>query len=282
MHQRKLNLDEIKNAILSPGEIFWIKNSGAKVLLCKKGDVCNLSLIQKLINNHQELIIENEIDKNFIYEANELINKYSEQVHAKDKDEYRNIIFKFLVDNFVNSEKTLFEFNFITWKWFSTIQDEKAVELIDYDREWFIRTMGVSGLATIVAWSMGYCDLNYLKQKYAEVFMSAFDFIKNENPIQGKEKIAEFFNTSEDYPIQIAGSSKSTLFEKQNGTGPLKYKGSELSDYELTLALINKSIRVFEVESEINFLKLLVIGDVELSPRVKNDILRKFDFKTTG
>ena len=133
MNKKEIVFSELKTNLLSPGIIFWKKNIGEEVLISKKGDLINIELIEKIHNAKNKLLIEDEVDRKFLYEANELIKTYQEKVHVNEMDNIKIKMFDFLVEHFIKSNKSEFEFNMVCWSWFSDLTHEEGAKFLELD-----------------------------------------------------------------------------------------------------------------------------------------------------
>ncbi len=131
MKRKPINFFEISKNLLSPGDVYWIKKSGAEILISSKGDILNLNLISKLEKQSEKVVIENYIDETDLLEIKELFDRFQAELLIKDKNFYREKIFKFFYKKIVDENKSDNELNIIFWKMFSELGFEFGAKLVE-------------------------------------------------------------------------------------------------------------------------------------------------------
>lgn len=192
MEKKEIVFSDLKGHLLSPGNIFWKKNSGAEVLISKKGDFLNLDLVLKIQNSKQKILIENEIDQNFILEFKELINAFNRELLMAEKLKYREKIFEFLVTNFIQKNCTQFEMNQIFWMCFSKIDNSEMQNFLNRDRDIFLRSMTVASGVVFMALVNGYYKLDYLKKIFTETLITFKELSLRFSVVELKEKLEKY------------------------------------------------------------------------------------------
>jgi hypothetical protein len=175
--KRRIKFDEIKLFILSPGNIFWKKNSGAEILITKKGDMCNFEVMKKIDLNsqkHGELLIENEIDIDFVIAAKEMIQLYNNESSFDEKLNLRSKLVSFLIEEFIHKKRSQFEFVIVCVSWFVGSNVELMQNLVSKDKDIFIQAINYSSCLAVSSFLTGYYDTHYL----AAIFSDSISYFK--------------------------------------------------------------------------------------------------------
>lgn len=279
MNKKEIVFSELKTNLLSPGNIFWKKNHGEEILISKKGDLLNIELIEKIHNAKNKLLIEDEVDRKVLYEANELIKAYREKTHAKDMENIKNKMLEFLVEQFVKENKTEFEFNLICWSWFSGLSHEEGATFLEMDRDYFVRSMSVTSGLTILAMVFGYYDYKYLQDFYSKTLREFKSLLDDKLAMSAKEILEDYRSgviDAETFVLKFNLKRNLTLFENKNGTGAFAVKANEMSEFDLVCAEVNSAYDYNYCEE--NFLMRLKDKKMNLDERF-DEAIRSVLFK---
>lgn len=240
--RRDLIYSEIENNIFSPGDIIWIKDNGNEVVVSKKTELINFSLIQKLKSKAQMLVIENEFDQIRFKESEEIINEFKSAIYYKDKKSAVLNFLSFINRNYVNGHHDNFELNLIFYKALSEVSLEKAIDLVNLDRDYFDRTISVCGAIVMMGMMFGYYDFGYLKKIYNENINGFYNLIKDKSIISAKENLEDFRLNMKKISVSIEQNVDKNfiLFEKLDGDGLHGFVENELNDFEITILKINE------------------------------------------
>ena len=253
MEKKEIVFSELKSHLLAPGNIFWKKISGQEVLISKKGDLCNLNLIEKIQLSKQKVLIEDEVDRTMLLHAKELFHAYEEEILMKKKIEYKNKIFQFLEENFIKNEKTQFEFNLIFWMTFSNVEFSDGAKFVEKDRDCFIRSLTIASNLTFMAMLLGYYEMNFLKNLFSKTINDYFYLLDKNSGLTLKD-FCELFHENkiekEEMQKKFELDEKSLLLlQSKKGT----QLTNEYSDLERLFIELNESYD-FRSLDEKNFL----------------------------
>lgn len=279
MNKKEIVFSDLKTNLLSPGNIFWKKNHGEEILISKKGDLLNIELIEKIHNAKNKLLIEDEVDRKFLYEANELIKTYREKTFAKDMESIKKIMFEFLFDHFIKANRTEFEFNLVCWSWFSSLSHEEGANFLEMDRDYFIRSMSVASGLTILAIVFGFYDYKYLQNFYTKTMRDFKALLEDKLAMSAKETLEEYRTgeiDAESFVLKFNLKRQMTLFENKNGTGAFAIKANEMSEFDLVCAEVNSAYDYQYCEE--NFLMKLKDKKMNLDERF-DEAIRSVLFK---
>lgn len=258
----KLNFNNIKNEVLSPGDIFWKKNNGADLLISKKGDILNFDLIQKIMSADYDLSLEDSIDLEFHDSMYSLYVKYSEELLMKDKMKWRYEIIENLQNGFIAKSKSQFELNHLGWKFFSKFTKSETLTFIKKDKDLFSRNTSIASSFTFCAFLLGYYDSSFLSQLFTNTFNDLMALGQDVEVLILKEKIEHLrkqdsFNSldckfiKEITPRLIINSTM--IFERYDGSGLREINSREMSDLEIVFVALDRYFG-FDVENEANVL----------------------------
>lgn len=282
MNKKEIVFSELKTNLLSPGNIFWKKNHGEEILISKKGDLLNIELIEKIHNAKNKLLIEDEVDRKFLYEASELIKTYREKTHAMEMENIKKKMFDFLIEQFIKTNRSEFEFNLVCWSWFSDLSHEEGAKFLEMDRDYFIRCMSVTSGLTILAMVFGYYDYKYLQNFFSKT-MREFKSLLDDKLAMSAKEILEEYRTgaidAESFVLKFNLKRNLTLFENKHGTGAFAIKANEMSEFDLVCAEVNSAYDYNYCEE--NFLMRLKDKKMNLDERfdeaIRNVLFKKLE-----
>lgn len=272
----KFNLVHIKDEILSPGNIFWKKNNGTDVLISKKGDELNHNLILKLFSADAELTIVDCIDLELHDSLFALYVKYSEELFMRDKIKIRDELIKRLSVEFIQKEKSQFEFNHLAWKFFSRFSNEEANTFIEKDSALFKRHMNVASSYAFCAFLLGYYEPSFLSNLFSKTLGNLMELGESIHVLGLKEKIdylrmQESFNSSDFDSLNDLGSadqvSKTMIFERYDGSGMNQLNSREMSDLDIILVALNRKYGFDNIE-QVNIFSSVKNGELDCSVKI--------------
>lgn len=272
----KFNFAHIKDEILSPGNIFWKKNNGSDVLISKKGDVVNHQLIQKLLAADSNLFINDCIDFDTHNSMFSLYVKYSEELFMRDKIKLRSELVEKLRLEFIENQKTQFEFNHLAWKFFSKFTKEEEMAFVEKDSALFKRHLNVASSYAFCAFLLGYYEPGFLSNLFTMTLKNLMELGESIHVMGLKEKIEylrmqDSFNSEDFKSVTDIGSSdqisKTMILERYDGSGMKHINSREMSDLEIILVALNRKYGFEELE-QINILSEIENGDLACVNRI--------------
>jgi hypothetical protein len=272
----KLNFAHINKEILSPGNIFWKKNSGNDVLISKKGDVLNHHLVQKLVTADCELFIVDAIDFDHHNAMYALYVKYSEELLMRDKIKLREELIENLHQEFIETPKSQFELNQLAWKFFSKFTNEDIKLFIEKDSALFKRHLHVASSYAFCAFLLGYYEPTFLSNLFTTTLKNLMELGESIHVMSLKEKIEylrmqDSFNEDDFKNAVDIGSddqiSKTMIFERYDGSGINHINSREMSDLEIILVALNRNYGFDEAEHT-NVLTEIMNGEIKCVDRI--------------
>ncbi|MBC7429284.1 MAG: hypothetical protein H7336_11770 [Bacteriovorax sp.] len=272
----KFTFANIQHDLLSPGNIFWKKNSGGAVLISKKGEALNLKLIKKFFDAGIEVFMEDGIDLHVHHEMKTIYEKYSEEVLMRDKMIWRDQLIAIFRKEFIEKELVMqFELDHLAWKLFSSFKLPEGLNFIERDTDLFRRHLSVASSYTFCAFLMGYYEPNFLNRLFSKTLQNLMDLGTSAHVLSLKEKLEylrlqESFS-SEDYEYvkTIASDEvlkKTVMFEQYDGSGPRNLNSKEMTDLEVVFVAISKLFG-YTKESRENILSAVVKGELKCGGR---------------
>jgi hypothetical protein len=248
----ELNLRDLEGLVLSPGDIFWIKNSGAEILIAKKSDFLNFALVEKIANSSHQLRMENQIDLSIQHEFMKMVNAHRREVFFKEKLQWKKRIFDLLLQNNLSQ----FEIGQLAWMAWSSIDRDSVKALIDFDIDLFKRSLNVASSYVFCALLLGYYQDDFLKALFTNTLKELMSIERNEllNSIKMEmEQMRENDTlTSDDnnFIKRIYPRSISWAGERYNGSGVNAYNKKEMSDLEVLLIALERQFSYRDVDGE--------------------------------
>ena len=256
----KFSFQTIKHSILAPGNIFWQKRDGSKVLLNEKGDVLNFNLIKRLDEASSDLSIEDEIDFSIHAEVKALYEKYSEEVLMRKKIIWRDKLIEVMVKEFIKKENNMqSELNQIAWSLFSSFEFTEAIVFIERDSNLFKRNLSVASSYTFCAFLLGYYEPYFLNRLFNTTLKNLMSLGASERVFTLKEKLEylrmqdSFSEEDFEYIKEIASTeiiSKTVVFEKYDGSGMRNLNSREMSDLEVVFIALSEMFSYSEATSK--------------------------------
>ena len=243
-----LNLENIKECILSPGDIFWQQKSGPCILVSAKSGFLNIQLIEKLFKANQCLFIENQIDlkidKNFV----ENFKKHQREILIKEKLRWRSKLMSLFSEEFSVDGVSQFDVDLLAWKVFFRLSHEESQKFLENDIELFKRSMSVATSYTLCAFLLGYYDDEFLSQIFTETFLNLMDLKASVLPQTAKMELEKIrlqeslqFEDREIlegiYPL--INKKNTLLTEYYDGSGVKQINAHEMTDLELVFVALN-------------------------------------------
>lgn len=254
---KKLNLDlfNIKEFILSPGDIYWKQKKGKLVLVSQKNNFLNRELIEKLANGGQELCIDNQFNLQNQEDFSEYFKNHKMEFLVQEKKPFRKKILNLLATELSQKEVSQFEINQITWTAFSKVSWEEAKMYIDEDLDLFKRSMSLTTSLTLCAFILGYYSDFFLSQLYTETFLKLMDFNRS-IPVQSLKNDLENTRINKDWQdkdkkiirdaYQFDYDGSFLIGERYDGTGIGQIKKEEMNDLEMLLISLNEHFSYVE------------------------------------
>jgi len=284
----EIKIEQVKDDVFSPGDVYWKRKSGIEVLISGKGDVLNIEMIQKLAQSNNTILIENQIDYASQKKLIEAFNKYESEILIPKKLEARSLFVALLLKYYYNTTATQFELNQLFGKLFSTVTRDQAENYLSRDREYFVRAINIATSYTLCAFLLGYYSEDFLKQIYNSTILSQMEIGKNELITTLKEKI-EFIGQKTSLNdankafvrsiVEPGNFNQGIFFEKANGTGLMNITIYEMSDLELILTSLSYYYH-FSDQDRLNILAEINEGKFAINRTVLNLLKRNFELVT--
>lgn len=255
MAKRDLNLKDLKGYVLSPGDIFWIKSSGAEVLVAKKADYLNDVLVEKLVKAGHKLQIENQIDLSLKHEFVGLVKAHSSEVLFKEKLHWKKRIFDLLLKNKINQ----FELGQLAWMAWSTVEREEVKNFIDFDLDLFKRALNVATGFVFCSILLGYYHEQFLKNLFSSTLKNlmsmekvvSMDKMKTDlESIRMNESLTE---EERELIKNIFPKGTSWAGERYDGSGILSINKKEMNDLEKIMVALERHYSYRDVDGETIF-----------------------------
>lgn len=290
MKIEEVNLEDIKNDILSPGRIVWIQRSGAEVVISAKGSFLNLEMIAKLQKGGHKVIIQNDDETAMHAEFTSVYRSFSEGLQIKQKLKHRNELVGMLLKNYINSDRTQDNLNQLAWKLFSQLSREEARTYLNRDINFFKRGMSVASSYVFCAFLLGHYDTKFLNNLYTTTMRNLMQLgseqlisvLKNKLELirqrpQLSEDDHQFIKT-----ITINENFQQLfMLEKFDGSGVLGIKTEDMNDLELILSSLNYYFQWTKDYEGKNILAEIYGGRFKINAKVLNLIKTNLmSFKT--
>ena len=248
MKIEEVNIDDIKDDILSPGRIVWIQRSGSEVVISAKGSFLNLEMIAKLQKGGHKVIIQNDDETAVHAEFADVYRAFSEGEQIKHKLKHRNEFLGLLFKNYINSNRTQDDLNQLAWKLFSQLSREEARSYLNRDINFFKRGMSVASSYVFCAFLMGHYDTQFLNNLFTTTMRNLMQLgteqligvLKNKLEIirqqphlsEGGHQFIKTISDKENFQQRF-------MLEKFDGSGVLGIKTEDMNDLELILSSLN-------------------------------------------
>lgn len=258
MAKTDLKLQDLKGYVLSPGNIYWMKSSGAETLVAKKTDFLNYQLIEKLFKANHKLLIEDQIDLNLQHEFIELKKAHEAEVLFKEKLQWKKRIFELLAQ----TNLTQFEVGQLAWMGWSRIDREMVKNFIDFDVDLFKRSLNVASSYVFCALLLGYYQDNFLKNIFSSTMCDLMSMEKIELMNKMKAEL-ESMRTNEtlteeekELVKRLYPKSISWAGERYNGSGRHAFNKKEMTDLEQIMVALERHYSYRDVDGETIFTEL--------------------------
>jgi hypothetical protein len=281
----ELNISDISDDLLAPGNIYWKQKSGKEILISAKADFLNFEMLEKMSHSEKVLLIEDSIECELNNKILKFFREYESEISVKEKLRLRKDINLLLMENFYQSEKSQFEFDQLCWKLFSEISREDGKKFLDLDKDFFKRSMSMASSYTICAFLIGYYDESFLRNIYNNTIVNIMNIGSDHVVTELKEKLevirAKVNITDEDKQfiesiIDKKSFEQGLLFEKLDGSGLMKINMHEMSDLELILSSLNSYFHFNNLEYK-NILGAIHDESFSINKKVQDLIKRNFD-----
>lgn len=279
---KKFEYQEENNFLLTPGNIFWLKSSGEKVLVSKKGEIYNQSLLDKLFFKGQDLLIEDEFDEDLIHRSLEMVDGLSKAIFLNEKILWINRIKYFLTKNVVEKNRSQFELNLIAWNWFATKSTRAlAVEFLNIDKAFFFRTFSLASNLTIISFLGGHFHYEYLKTYFENIFSVFIEIPRRNIMISILPQLEEMRlkNIYSEKLKDIVNFSKwNAFFEEPDGVGYFKTAENNMTDIERLEMKMNHVLSYLHIE-ELNTISMVLKGKMDIGEEYKGLLSEIFNIQ---
>jgi hypothetical protein len=264
------NFNTIENYILSPGDIYWIKNSGEELLVSKRGEVPNAILCKKLLKHEYVLQIRNEINLEIISKLEEYFTASKKELLVQKKNQYRSKIIELLRLEFAESDRSQLEFDIMVWKIFSKFSVEEQFNLVSIDLDLFKRSLRVTSSLVIGAFLVGYYDENFLELLFSRTMNLLMSIVKPEmvlKEVQNLEKIRVNIKSVKDIKEEVKLIFDPAVIH------------SEVSSWEKLLVVFNSHFSFVDSGRQVNILSDIFKNKIELNASVINMAMKTLAFE---
>lgn len=282
MAKKDLNLKDLKGYVLSPGNIFWIKNSGTETLIAKKSDYLNYALVEKLANANHKLAIEDQIDLSVQHEFMGVVKAHQAELLYKEKLQWKKRLFELLQQNRLSQ----FELSQLAWMAWSKVDRESVRTLIDFDIDLFKRSLNVASSYVFSALLLGYYQDEFLKELFSRTLKNLMMMEKIEltDRLKAEMEIIRSHDilTDEDkeFVNKIYPGIQSWAGERYNGSGVHSINKKEMNDLEIVMVALERHFSYRDAEAE-NFLLSVINGKFHCEEKILL-VLRKGLMQDTG
>jgi hypothetical protein len=248
----ELILKNLRGHVLSPGNIFWIQKSGAKVSIAKKSDFLNYQLIEKLFKADHQLIIEDPISLEVQDEFLTLTKAHSSELLFKEKLKYQ----KRILDLFDQHKLNQSEVSQLTWLAWSAIDAESIKTLIDFDLDFFKRSLNVATGIVFCAIMLGYYKDEFLKNLFNSSLKELMSMEKIElmdsmkAELDGYRKNDSLSDEAKFFFKKAYPKTMSWAAERYDGSGVNSFNLKEMSDLEIVMVSLERHYSYKEVECD--------------------------------
>lgn len=282
MAKKDLNLKDLKGFVLSPGNIFWIKNSGTETLIAKKSDYLNYPLVEKLAHASHKLVIEDQIDLSVQHEFMEFIKAHRSELLFKEKLQWKKKLFELLQHNRVSQ----FELSQLAWMAWSNLDREDVKALIDFDLDLFQRSLNVASSIVFCALLLGYYQDEFLKKLFSQTLSHLMTMEKIElmDRLKAEMEIIREHDILTDYDRaflkKLYPQTESWAGERYNGSGVRSINKKEMNDLEIVMVALERHFSYREMNGE-SFLVSIINGKFHCDDKLLS-VLRKGLKQETG
>ena len=290
MGKIRLDIDEISNELLAPGNIFWQKCSGVEVMISAKEGIINFKLLSKLEALNEVLLIDESEQSTIQNKFQEVFSQYKNKIQLRDKIKWRNDFNWLLNEYFYKTSNSQYDLDQIFWKIFSDIQINEARTYIDRDKDLFMRSISIASSYTLCAFLIGYYDEKFLRVLYNSALKNLL-FIGRDQLVMTLKENLELLRVKtsvshEDKEIiksliDSKDFSQSLFFEKFDGSGLMTLNMFEMSDLELILCSLNTYFS-FSENKKINILAEIKNGKFNIEKRIIALIKKNFEMVNTN
>lgn len=282
MAKKDLILKDLKGYVLSPGNIFWIKNSGAETLIAKKADYLNYPLIEKLANADHKLVIDDQIDLTVQHEFMGVVKAHQAELLYKEKLQWKKRIFELLQQNRVSQ----FELSQLAWMAWSKMDRESVKALIDFDIDLFKRSLNVASSYVFCALLLGYYQDEFLKELFSQTLknlmtmekIELMDRLKAEmDIIRGHDILTD---DDKEFVRKLYPQTQSWAGERYNGSGVHSINKKEMNDLEVVMVALERHFSYTDPDGE-SFLVTVKNGKFHCDDKLLS-VLKKGLMQETG
>lgn len=241
--------------MLSPGDIFWMKNSGAQTLIARKADYLNYALIEKLSKASHKLTIENQIDLSLQHEFLSMMKAHQSEMLFKEKLQWKKRILALFMQNKVSQ----FEVGQLAWMAWSKLEREEVKLFIDFDIDLFKRSLNVASSLVFCALLLGYYQDEFLSQIFTASLQDMMSMEKIELMDRLKEEMeiirAHDILTEDDKQFiqKLYPQALSWAGERYNGSGVKSFNKKEMNDLEIIMVALERHFSYKDVDCETLF-----------------------------
>ncbi len=173
---REISCTELENSIFSPGDIFWVKKSGARIKILGSGDVIDHEYLKKFDGRANGLQANIIADISVVGDAMKLFLSLSHARTENERIERRMELMRWFKNIFwIGSHRgSLLDLVKIGTEVFYKLDVDTSQRLTSASNFLFKRSALVAPMAVFICLGMGYLDFNFLRDLYHLCFL--FDF----------------------------------------------------------------------------------------------------------
>lgn len=286
MKKLPLEINDIRDDILSPGRILWKQRSGAEVVISAKGGFLNIEMITKLSAAGHTLLIEGDDETQIHALFMETFQSMEAELQLKAKLVYYKKFGQLLHQFYISQDRNQDDLSQLAWKLFSKVERNEARSFLHRDINFFKRAMAVASAYTFCAFFMGHYDAAFLRNIYTATFNNMMKLGSNQLINVMKNRLEDIRRkphlTDEDraYVKTIADPEnigQLMLLEKFDGSGVLNIKTDDMNDLELILGSFNYIFHWNEDYEGKNILKDIYEGRIKINGKVVMLIQKNLD-----
>lgn len=164
-----LNAQNFRTYKFLCGDIFWVKNSGKKILISSIGEFSNFDFIEKLLVKNEVIEFHPKIDSKLIEKIADIFENFKNAQFETERVEVRERFLNVLIDNPSQSQLAF------SCALFSQLYElSRDVEEIYLSKNIFLlsRLVSIASCLVIQAIIDGYLEYTFLKNLYNTVLLS--------------------------------------------------------------------------------------------------------------
>ncbi len=178
MTERSVNLEELLDHKLLWGDLLWEKKSGKTTCIGSCGDFADIEFIEKLIKKEANLKINSYTDWKLVKDICETFKSLEACENEKERVAVRESFVGPFLETFLSQEKgSYIDWFTICFRTFYKLPED--IEEIYYmkNSEALKRSMAVASMTTLIAFTVGHLNFDFLQKIYNCTLIMDLDFV---------------------------------------------------------------------------------------------------------